>query len=81
MLSAHSISLADFRKVLERYQTHIDTVSESKPSARDTVETLKELDVYRLSTIPDRLTKLRSVQREKVSLTKEEVEQLIKWKL
>lgn len=80
MLSADSISLKEFRSVLNRYQTHIDTLSESKHKSSPAV-TLKELDVHRLSTIPDRLAKLRDVEGGQVSLTKYEVEQLISWKL
>lgn len=83
MLAANSISLSDFNSVLGRYQDHINAISESKGSKQNAgaTETLKELDVHRLSTIPDRLAQLKSLPDENISLHKEEVGQLIKWKL
>ena len=80
MLFASSISISEFKTVLERYQNHIDALSKSKIGDAGTAETLKELDVHRVSTIPDRLARLKA-NGEVIFLEKEEVGQLIKWKL
>ncbi|KAH0543568.1 hypothetical protein FGG08_002129 [Glutinoglossum americanum] len=77
---AESISYAEFTGILSRYPALI--ASQSKPSSKQagaairSLDTLEELDEYRIHAVPAELAKL-----DKKHLTKEQVELLIKWKL
>lgn len=75
--SATAITKSTFDEVLMRYDSLIE--SSSKPS-KDTLDTLAQLDKYRLVTVPSRLEERRKAGAE-VYLEKEEVERLIRWKL
>jgi hypothetical protein len=77
-LAADAITLADFLEVLSRYDGLVQSVS--KPSNSKDGETLEPLDVFRLSTVPVRLDKVREGGGE-LYLTKMEVDRLIRWKL
>jgi len=76
-LTPDIITLAEFEGVLSRYDALIQSVS--KPSNKGG-ETLAQLDIYRLLTIPARLDKVRE-EGGALYLDKEEVERLIRWKL
>lgn len=76
-LSADGISLADFQKVLSRYEALIHSLS--KPSGNGS-DTLEQLDEFRLSNVPVRLQKARETGTE-LYLKKEEAVRLIRWKL
>jgi len=76
-LRAESISYADFTNTLSRYPALIASLS--KPSSSKQaggLDTLSELDEYRVQVIPAEL-----VKSDKKHLTKEQVELLTKWKL
>jgi hypothetical protein len=78
-LRVESISYAGFNDVLSRYPTLIASLSSaSRQSGATThsLDTLEELDVYRVQVVPAELAKL-----DKKHLTKEQVELLTKWKL
>ena len=76
-LTPDTITLAEFEGVLSRYDALIQSVS--KPSNKGG-ETLAQLEIYRLLTIPARLDKVRE-EGGALYLDKEEVERLIRWKL
>jgi hypothetical protein len=76
-LRAESISYADFTNTLSRYPTLIASLSKRSSSKQaGGLDTLSELDEYRVQVIPAELAKL-----DKKHLTKEQVELLTKWKL
>ena len=79
-LRAESISFAEFTDTLSRYPALTASLSKSSSkqagAATHSLDTLEELDKYRVQVIPADLAKL-----DKKHLTKEQVELLIKWKL
>ena len=78
-LSATDITKATFDEVLTRYASLIESSSKRR-STKDGLDTLTQLDEYRLVTIPARLEERHKAGGEDY-LEKEEVERLIKWKL
>ena len=77
-LSVTDITKATFDEVLTRYPSLIK--SSSKRRSKDGLDTLAQLDDYRLVTVPAQLEERRKAGAEDY-LEKEEVERLIKWKL
>lgn len=75
-LATDEISAEDFFTVLSRYDALVHSLS--KPSSDG--NSLKELDVYRLTAIPERLRSIREGGGD-LYLEKVEVERLIRWKL
>lgn len=83
--SARTISRSSFFEILERYEQIISREAgpdAAKPdSPPDTLQTLVELDRWRLQELPQTLEGRQKEDSDGASLTKDEVIQLTRWKL
>ncbi|KAI9811488.1 MAG: hypothetical protein M1827_005471 [Pycnora praestabilis] len=81
--SIESISYPEFKQTLSRYERLIEdlTVVGKGRAEPNQLDTLQQLDEYRLVTVPRLLQSMRDDYREEPCLSRDEVKNLLRWKL